>query len=131
MKILLIDDEVEILNMLQRHLSLAGFDVTAVQTPFQALEEMDRELFNLAITDIRMPGMSGIELMRKLRQINPLMNIFIITGYANMSYVVDCLGEGAYDFFTKPFHHMDELIDAVSAGGRRAERWQNAMSALN
>ncbi|MDH4224650.1 MAG: response regulator [Deltaproteobacteria bacterium] len=127
MKILLVDDEIEILNMLKRHLELDGYEVHTCLDPREALDVMGRELINLVITDIRMPSMMGTELMRELKKINPLVNIIIMTGYSNMSYVVECLAQGAADYFTKPFTHMETLMEAIAQTSKKIERWQQAM----
>lgn len=127
MEILIVDDEPEILKMLTRHLELENFKVTTTASPFQALEIMQDQLINMVLSDIRMPGMSGIELLEKLRKVNPLVNVFMMTGYSNMGYVVDCLAHGAYDYFTKPFTDLDEMIDVLKQGKQRLARWETAM----
>ena len=128
MKLLIVDDEVELLKSLALHFELDGFEVTTTADPFEAVRLMRDELFNLVITDIRMPTMSGVDLLKELRRINPLANIFIITGYSNMSYVVECLAGGACDYFAKPLSDLDSFIRSVGDARRRIERWQAAMS---
>ena len=127
MEILIVDDEEEILTMLKRYLEMEGYEVTTSPNPLEAVELMKKHLYNLVITDIRMPGMTGIELLKTLREINPLTNVYIITGYSNMSYVVECLARGAYDYFTKPFADMDGLLKSISEGKERIQRWKSAI----
>lgn len=128
MKLLLVDDEPEILKMLTRHLALEGYEVVSTASPREAVELMREHLFNLVITDIRMPELSGVELLGELRRINPLANVLIITGYSNMSYVVDCLAAGAVDYFTKPITDMELFLRIVSDAQQRVERWLSAMT---
>jgi len=127
MKILLVDDEVEILKMLKRHLEIEGYTVDTCTDPLQALERMNAELYKVVITDIRMPSMLGTELIPKLKAINPLVNVLIMTGYSNMSYVVECIAQGAVDYFTKPFTHMEILLESVAFTKRKLDRWEAAM----
>ncbi|MEW5723350.1 MAG: response regulator [Thermodesulfobacteriota bacterium] len=127
MKLLIVDDEVEILHMLRRNLELEGYEVTITTSPHEALELMKRDLFNLVLTDIKMPGLSGVDLLRELKQINPLSNIIMMTGYSNMSHVVDCLGSGAVDYFVKPFSDLDVIIQALGQARDRVRRWREAM----
>ena len=127
MNILIVDDEEEILKMLKRHLELEGYDVSTTPDPFEAVELMKENLFNMVVSDIRMPGLSGVELLRELRAVNPLVNIIIITGYSNMSYVVDCLASGAVDYFTKPIRDMDLFLQVIGQTQKRMERWTQAM----
>ena len=127
MKVLVVDDEQEILKMLRRHLELEGYEVHGVAVPEQALERMREHLYNIVITDIRMPGMSGPELMRELKTIHPLANILVITGYSSMSYIVDCLASGAIDYFTKPIQRMDLFLEAIGQCKARIERWTGAI----
>jgi DNA-binding NtrC family response regulator len=127
MKLLIVDDEPEILNMLRRNLELEGYTVTVTASPFDALEMMKKELFNLVITDVKMPGISGVELLQEVKRINPLANVIIMTGYSTMSNVVECLGSGAVDYFVKPFKDIEVLITALEQARGRVERWREAM----
>ncbi|MBF0529909.1 MAG: response regulator, partial [Deltaproteobacteria bacterium] len=79
MKILIVDDEAEILNMLRRHLEMDGYDVTVTTSPHEAIKLMKQELFPLVLSDIKMPGMSGIDILREVKKINPLTNVLIMT----------------------------------------------------
>lgn len=127
MKLLIVDDEQEILNMLERNFSLEGFDVTTTTDPTEAVGIMEVELFNLVMLDIKMPGKSGIELLREFKKINPLVNIIMMTGYSSMTYVVECLENGAVDYFVKPFSDLEIIIESLNQAAARLSRWQLAM----
>ena len=88
---------------------------------------MMKDNYNVVITDIKMPGMNGVELMKTLKNINPLCNIIMITGYSNMSYVVDCFSYGAVDYFMKPIEDLDVLVEATQQAIKRIERWRKGM----
>jgi DNA-binding NtrC family response regulator len=127
MKLLIVDDEEEILNMLRRNMEMEGYDVTTTTSPFKAVELMKQELFNLVLTDIKMPEMTGVELLREIKRINPLVNVIMMTGYSTMSNVVDCLGSGAMDYFVKPFADLNVIIQAVDQARDRIKRWRYSM----
>ena len=130
MRLLIVDDEEEILQMLRRNLELEGYEVTLATGPLDALELMKTELFNLILTDIKMPGMNGVELLQEIKKINPLANVIMMTGYSSMTYVVDCLGSGAVDYFTKPFNDLELIITALDQAKTRVERWQSSMDLI-
>ena len=125
--IFIIDDEEEILESLRRRFELEGISVETSRNPRDALEQMKKNLYNVVITDIKMPEMDGIELLDSLKNINPLCNIIMMTGYSNMTFVVECLSSGAADYFTKPFEELDSLVKAVQQAVNRVERWKENM----
>ena len=127
MKLLIVDDEEEILLMLRRNLELEGYETTVTTSPQEAVDLMKEGLFNLVLTDIKMPDMSGIELLREIKRINPLANVIMMTGYSSMSHVVECLGSGAVDYFVKPFTDLGIIIEALDQARNRISRWRTAM----
>lgn len=127
MRILIVDDEEEILAMLRRNLELEEFEVVVSNNPYDALDLMKNHLFNIILTDIKMPGMSGVELLQEIKRINPLANVIVMTGYSSMSNVVDCLGSGAVDYFVKPFKDLQSIINALKQARERVLRWRKAM----
>lgn len=127
MRLLIVDDEEEILNMLRRNFEFEGYEVTTTISPLEALELMRAELFNLVLTDIKMPEMSGVELLREIKRINPLANVVMMTAFSNMSNVVNCLGSGAVDYLVKPFGDLDQIIKVIDQARERIERWRSSM----
>ncbi len=129
MKLLIVDDEEEILSMLERNLSLEGYEVFTAADPYKAIDMMKAELFNLVLCDIRLPGMSGLDLLKIFKKINPLSNVLMMTGYSSMFYVVGCLGSGAMDYFVKPFGNLETVIKVLDEARSRIRRWQDALKA--
>lgn len=127
MKLLIVDDEIEILNMLRRNLELEGYEVALTTSSAEALEMMKDDLFNLVLTDIKMPGISGVELLTEIKKINPLANVIMMTGYSSMTNVVDCIGNGAVDYFVKPFSDLELIFAALDQARTRVRRWQKSM----
>lgn len=113
-RILLVDDEKSIREMLSQVLTEEGHEVTAVGSGEEALELFLKEPFPLVITDIRMEGMDGIDLLTKIKETNPDTQVVMITSYASMESVIMALRAGAYDYLIKPFEDLD-LVTAAAA----------------
>ena len=102
-RILIIDDEVVIRQLLQRTLSNHGYDVEVAEDGKRALEKIKGSLFNLLITDLKMPKISGMEVLEEIKKTNPFVEVIIITGYPTIEAAVAAIKVGAYDFICKPF----------------------------
>jgi len=102
-RILIVDDEINIRSLLARELSDDSTDCVASHSPFEALNKIRKEEFCLLISDIMMPGMSGMELLRCVRKHDPEIAVIMITGLADVKTAVDSLRMGTSDFITKPF----------------------------
>jgi DNA-binding NtrC family response regulator len=107
-KILVVDDEPSILKLLKEALTQWGYQVVCVGTGSEALEAIRTELFDAAITDIRMPEMSGLELLREIKRHDDSIEVVVMTGYPTIASAVEALKEGAYDYLSKPLI-LDEL----------------------
>jgi DNA-binding NtrC family response regulator len=107
-KILVVDDEPSILRLLQEALSQWGYQVSCASTVEEALVVLGTELFDAALTDIRMPDMSGIDLLRAIKKQDDSIEVIVMTGYPTISSAVEALKEGAYDYLSKPLI-LDEL----------------------
>src|SRR5215469_5996912 len=106
-RILIVDDELVVRDSLARWFTAEGYEVKAVAGAREALELADRE-WDLALLDIKMPGMDGMELERRLNESDPDLILIIMTGYATVETAVEALKNGAYDYLTKPVD-PDEL----------------------
>ena len=107
-KILVVDDETSILKLLKEALTQWAYQVTCVSTGAEALEAIRAELFDAAITDIRMPEMSGLDLLREIKRHDESIEVVVMTGYPTIASAVEALKEGAYDYLSKPLI-LDEL----------------------
>ncbi len=112
-KILLVDDDSNILRVMQLRLSLMGFDVTACNDPHDALSRFKSDSYVLAITDQRMEGISGMDLMDRLHTIDPLLPVIIMTAYASVEDAVRSVHKGAYTYLRKPVS-PEELETCIS-----------------
>jgi DNA-binding NtrC family response regulator len=101
--ILIVDDDVKIREMLSDILSDKGYSVTSVGRGKDAIAESFKQLFNLALIDIRLPDMEGTELLTKLRKSEPEIIKIIITGNATLDNSIDAANKGVDGFIVKPF----------------------------
>jgi DNA-binding NtrC family response regulator len=106
--ILIVDDEPSIRKVLGAHLRRDGYDVTAAASGVEAIEILQEEGADLVITDLRMPGMDGLELLRWVKQSYPGLPVIMLTAHGTVDSAVEALKRGAQDFLTKPFD-QDEL----------------------
>ncbi|MFY9397435.1 MAG: sigma-54 dependent transcriptional regulator [Desulfomonilia bacterium] len=112
-KILVVDDEIGIRQSLQKILGKEGFTVETASNGDEAFKIIRRGGIDLLITDIRMAGMDGVELLKLCKSVSPFTEVIIITGYASVDTAVDSMKQGAYDYITKPFKKAD-ILKAVN-----------------
>ncbi len=117
-RILVIDDEQGIREGIKRGLSPEGYIVEVAADGEQGLALFRQHPFDLVLIDVMMPGVSGIDLIAEIHQIDPDAVCIIITGYATVEMAVRAIKEGAYDFLTKPFS-VDDLLLVVRQGLER------------
>ena len=101
-KLLLIDDEPDIIRVLSISLKVDGYQVATAYNGNEALEVFEREKPPIVITDIKMPGMDGLEVLRKIKALEPETEVIIITGHGDIDNAVEALKLGASDFINKP-----------------------------
>jgi len=119
LKILVVDDTEVMRNLLTGVLTNSGYKVKAVSTGEKALGEIKEDDYDVVITDLKMPGMNGIEIIKEAKQINEDICIIAITAYPSVESAVEAMREGAYDYITKPFD-VEEIRLVVQ---RAAERY--------
>jgi DNA-binding NtrC family response regulator len=106
--VLVVDDEKSILTLLEEALTQWGYQVTSAGTGAEALNALRTQVFDAALTDVRMPDMSGLDLLREIKKRDESIEVVIMTGYPTISSAVEALKEGAYDYLSKPLI-LDEL----------------------
>jgi two-component system response regulator PilR (NtrC family) len=107
-KILVVDDEQSLREVLSIMLKRAGYAVTSVSDGEEAIEQLQKEIFDLVITDLRMPKVDGMEVLRAVKSASPETVVLIITAFATADSAVEAMKQGAYDYLTKPFQ-VDEV----------------------
>lgn len=109
MHILLVDDQKSLRRSLSLMLQGAGFETEEAESGEEALRQLAGRNYDLVITDLRMDGLSGIDLLREIKQGNPKLPVIIITAYGSIDSAVDAMRLGAFDYLTKPFREQDIL----------------------
>ncbi len=122
-KILVVDDEVSILEMAKEVFESAGYTVLTAANAEEALEIIKNQAVWVMFLDIRLPGMSGMELCKIIRRDDRISIIHAFTGYSNLYGLVECRTIGFDDFFVKPVD-LDVLLKAAQYSFERLERWQ-------
>jgi len=110
--ILLIDDEAIALANLTHVFEKEGYQVTACKDGESGLAEMQKQEFDLVLTDLRMPGIDGMDVLRYMRETTPETPVIMITGHASLDSAVDAMKAGAYHYISKPFR-LDEAREVV------------------
>jgi DNA-binding NtrC family response regulator len=113
--ILLVDDDASLRRVLAHHLSEAGYQVLTAANGKEGLDVFTSQQVEMVITDIQMPELSGLELMRRISVISPDVVVLVITAYGSIETAVEAMKLGAYDYITKPFNR-EELLLTVSKG---------------
>ncbi|MFQ5888181.1 MAG: response regulator, partial [Candidatus Hydrothermarchaeales archaeon] len=113
-KVLLADDDAQIQRDVSEILSDEGYEVSTVGSGEEALEVIDRvSHFDLIITDLMMPGMDGLELLKRIKEIEPSSTVIIFTAHATMERAIDAMRHGASDFVVKPYK-IEEFIATIN-----------------
>lgn len=122
-KILVVDDEASILDMIKEVFESAGYTVLTAGSAEDALKIIHNESAWVMFLDIRLPGMSGVELCKKIRSKDQVSIINAFTGYSNIYGLLECRVAGFDDFFVKPVK-LDVLLKAAQDSFERLERWK-------
>src|SRR5918996_1831988 len=107
-RVLVVDDEKSILMLLEKAFTQWAYRVTTAPTGAEALGALKTQVFDAALTDVRMPDMSGLDLLREIKKRDESIEVVIMTGYPTIASAVEALKEGAYDYLSKPLI-LDEL----------------------
>ena len=127
LSILVVDDDEIIRMVLRQSLEKEGYHVSTANSAEEALNTLQRSFFHVVITDIMMGEMNGVELILQIKEMNSLMQIYVMTSHGTLPHVIQCMQGGAYDFFEKPLKIEDILI-SLGEAARRATRWSSLYS---
>jgi signal transduction histidine kinase len=117
-RVLLVDDERDFLDSLSQRLRLRDLPVFTATSGPEALEVLDRENVDVVVLDVRMPGMDGIETLRRIKECHPRVEVVMLTGHADLSSSLEGMRFGFFDYLTKPVA-IGELIDKIGDAYRR------------
>ncbi|MBP2676849.1 MAG: sigma-54-dependent transcriptional response regulator, partial [Deltaproteobacteria bacterium] len=119
--ILIVDDDAMMRSFLSTVMREEGYAVEEAGNGSRALEALRRSEFDLVVTDLRMPDVSGMEVMREGRTLRPEARWIIVTAYGSIGNAVEAMKAGASDYMTKPFRDPDELRHVVRRVLREAD----------
>lgn len=120
LSILIVDDELSVRDSLSNWFIADGYDVSSAEDAVAALKELERKEFQIILIDIKMPGMDGLELHRRIRATNNNAIVIIMTAFASVDSAVEALKDGAYDYICKPFD-PDQLSQIIHKASQIAE----------
>jgi CheY-like chemotaxis protein len=121
-KILVVDDEVAVLNLLKEVFSSEGYTVFSAENAEDALDILKTQSIMVMFLDLKLPGMSGVELCRMIRINNQIGIIHALTGYSDFFGLLECRAAGFDDFFTKPAS-IEVLLKAAAEAFEKLARW--------
>lgn len=117
-KVLLVEDEQDFRNMVAHELGQEGYGVSVAADGLSAMACLAEAEFDVVVTDVRMPGANGVEVLRAARRRTPDTEIVVTSGYASLDLAIECMRAGAFDFVQKPF----DVVDLISTVGRAVAR---------
>ncbi len=124
-QVLIVDDEDHIRDILERGLTKAGYRCVTASSAHRAMALLKQYDFDLAMLDVMMPGMSGLELFAEMRELYPDVGVIILTGVTELSGAITAMREGAYDYASKPIGTAELVVRVNSAMERRRLLLQN------
>ena len=114
LRVLVADDDANMLDLMSRRLGRMGLQVDRAEDGRTALEMLKRAGYDLILTDIYMPGATGLDIIRLAKENDPQVQVVVVTGWATLDNAVEALNMGAFSYLTKPFDHLSVFDNAVS-----------------
>jgi len=124
-RILVVDDEESILDLISRALKSA-YELDLVTNSEDAVEKLQKSKYDILLTDIVMPQIDGLTLLKKAKEIDPFIQVIVMTGYSTVDTTLDCLKNGASEYILKPFN-VSFLREVIDISAERYDRWMDAM----
>ncbi|MCJ8331587.1 MAG: response regulator [Lentisphaeria bacterium] len=130
-RILVVDDEIDIRTMLERHFKYLGYEVYIAGNGEEALQIIDTVKIDVIITDIKMPVMDGIALLEEVNNEYPLIRCIVITGYVTMDNILSCMNAHARTCIYKPLEDLSKLEKAVEDSVEDLQHWLRKLEDLS
>jgi DNA-binding response OmpR family regulator len=119
-RLLLVDDEAGFTAVLTKRLKRRGIEVTTAATGAQGIQALRQDQFDVAVLDLKMEDMDGIEVLKIFKLMDPGMPVIMLTGHGSEKSASEGLQQGAYDYLTKPYE-FSELLEKIRQAARREE----------
>lgn len=120
--ILILDDEAIVLKRLQPALEKAGYEVETFSKSMDASKRVKEKQFDIVITDLKMEGLDGMQFLTQVKELSPVTEVIVITGFATMETAKESFKKGVFDFLAKPFK-LGEILETV----KKAEEKQRGV----
>ena len=121
-RLLIVDDEEQFVEALSERLSMRDYDVTTALNGEDAIEKITNFNFDVVILDVRLPGIDGTEVLRKIKSLKPLIEVIMLTGHGTVEMAIEGMKLGAFDFLMKPCETEDLTVKIEKAHDRKAEQ---------
>jgi DNA-binding NtrC family response regulator len=129
-RVLFVDDEVDFLDTLLKRMRKRRVNVSGVKSGEDALEWLSGNIADVVVLDVRMPGMDGIETLRAIKKLDPLVEIIMLTGHANLEVARKGMELGAFDYLMKPVD-IDELLYKVQDACKKKSIHEQKIKNIN
>ncbi|MBW2709618.1 MAG: response regulator [Deltaproteobacteria bacterium] len=113
LKVLIVDDELVFCENMTRLLNTRGYQTKAVNEGEEAIRVLEKEAYDVAVLDLKMPGMNGIDILKKLNELNISSQVIMLTGHGGVDTAMEAIKLGAYDYIPKPCG-VDELCEMIN-----------------
>jgi DNA-binding NtrC family response regulator len=115
-KVLVVDDEEGMREFLTYMLEGESYQVSTAASGLEALEKLRQEEFALVLADIKMPGIDGLEMLRRIKEIDEQTVVVVMTAYASLDTAIKAIKFDAYDYLVKPFPDTDKVLNVIEKG---------------
>lgn len=122
--LLIVDDETELLNALKTFFVLRNIHVDTVSNPADVMSLLSHKTYSLILLDIVMPKLTGIELLKMIKQANPNQEVVMMTANSTLDKVMECRSLGASDYILKPFSDLEQIGSICLSAMERSRRWE-------
>ncbi len=129
-RLLIVDDSKDICILISNHFKMQGFVVEVALSGNEAMKMMEKNRFEIVISDIIMPGMKGTELLQKVKRQYPMTHVIMITGYVSLEHLLTCMRYGADTCIFKPMYTFSELDSAVETALDSIRKWEEKIITL-
>ncbi len=126
LKLIIVDDEELILKSLKKYFDKRGkFETIVFTNPLEALEFIKKDKVHIALVDIQMPEMNGIDMLREIKATDPLVQVIIMTAYSSLNRILMAFELGANDYIIKPFKSLECVEEIIEHTIKKLQRWKD------
>jgi DNA-binding NtrC family response regulator len=126
-KILIVSNETKEINTLKKCLEQEGYQIETVQTAINALEKVKSDKYHIVLADIAMPQMDGLELLRSIKEFDPMTQVIMMSEHSTMEKILCSLEYGANDYIDKPLESTEYVLRVILYSVQKLERWKEAI----